>query len=109
MSANASESDWVTFESQTILFSDPTNSRRRLIPLRLDDTEPSDTLKQFAHIDWRQQSPDQYDALLSSCRPQAATQAPQPMQAAASMARSAVSLPIRWTLPSTALPVETEM
>src|SRR5215218_10807679 len=76
MSANATESEWVTFESQTILFSDPTNSRRRLIPLRLDDTEPSDTLKQYAHIDWRTQAPDQYAALLHACRPQAASQAP---------------------------------
>src|SRR6185436_10262483 len=33
MSANASESEWVTFETQTILFSDPTNSQRRFIPL----------------------------------------------------------------------------
>ena len=40
---------------------------------------------------------------------QAATQAPQPMQAAASIARSAVSLPMRWVLPSTAFPVDTEM
>jgi GTPase SAR1 family protein/DNA-directed RNA polymerase subunit RPC12/RpoP len=32
MSANASESEWVTFESQTILFNDPTNQQRRFIP-----------------------------------------------------------------------------
>ncbi len=38
-----------------------------------------------------------------------ATQAPQPMQAAASMARSAFSLGTRMALPSGALPVATEM
>ena len=40
---------------------------------------------------------------------QAATQAPQPMQAAASMARSAFSLRIGIALPSGALPVVAEM
>ncbi len=39
---------------------------------------------------------------------QAATQAPQPMQAAASMARSALSFEIGMALPSGALPVRTE-
>ena len=39
---------------------------------------------------------------------QAATQAPQPMQAAASMARSAASLGTGIALPSGALPVRTE-
>src|ERR1051325_815796 len=68
MSANADASDWVTFESQTILFSDPTNQQRRFIPLRLDDTEPQLTLKQFAYVDWRDKSPSQYAALLASCR-----------------------------------------
>src|SRR5215212_11969055 len=47
MSANASESEWVMFESQTVLYSDPTNQQRRLIPLRLDDAEIKGTLKQF--------------------------------------------------------------
>jgi small GTP-binding protein len=73
MSANADASDWVTFESQTILFSDPTNQQRRFIPLRLDDTEPQLTLKQFAYVDWRQKSPDQYAALLAACRPTVAS------------------------------------
>jgi small GTP-binding protein len=72
MSANASESEWVTFESQTILFNDPTNQQRRFIPLRLDDTEPQGILKQFAYVDWRHKSPDQYANLLAACYPPAA-------------------------------------
>jgi WD40 repeat protein len=67
MSANASESEWVAFETQTILFSDPTNSQRRFIPLRLDDAEIKGALKQFAYIDWRQRSPEQYARLLTAC------------------------------------------
>lgn len=70
MSANASESEWVTFESQTILFSDPTNQQRRFIPLRLDDTEIKGTLKQFAYVNWQQRSAEQYTKLLTACRPQ---------------------------------------
>ncbi|HEX7317033.1 MAG TPA: TIR domain-containing protein [Pyrinomonadaceae bacterium] len=73
MSANVSDSEWAIFESQALFFNDPTNQQRRLIPLRLDDTEPQLTLKQFAYVDWRHKSPDQYAALLSSCRPPAAT------------------------------------
>jgi small GTP-binding protein len=69
MSANASESEWVTFESQTILFSDPTNQQRRLIPLRLDDAEIKGTLKQFAYVDWRQRSAEQYTRLRAACQP----------------------------------------
>src|SRR6185503_5362770 len=60
LSANASESEWVTFESQTILFNDPTNQKRRFIPLLLDNAEIKDTLKQFAYVDWRQKSDEQY-------------------------------------------------
>src|SRR5689334_5456261 len=69
MSANASESEWVTFESQTVLFNDPTNQQRRLIPLRLDNAELKETLKQFAYLDWRRKSKDQYEKLLTACRP----------------------------------------
>lgn len=69
LSANVSESEWVTFESQTILFSDPANPRRRLIPLRLDDTEIRGTLKQFAFFDWRPGSELSRQRLLMACHP----------------------------------------
>ncbi|MGI9107720.1 MAG: TIR domain-containing protein [Pyrinomonadaceae bacterium] len=69
MSANASESEWVTFESQTIFFSDPTNRQRRFIPVRLDGAEIKGTLKQFAYVDWRGKSAEQYERLLAACRP----------------------------------------
>lgn len=73
MSAHASESEWVTFESQTILFSDPTNQQRRFIPLRLDDAEIKGALKQFAYVDWRQRSDEQSARVLSACRPPTAS------------------------------------
>ena len=37
MSASAFASEWVTLERHTALFRDPTNAKRRFIPLRLDD------------------------------------------------------------------------
>src|SRR5438105_1958282 len=76
MSQNAFASEWVTLERHTALFRDPTNAERRFIPLRLDDAEITDTLKQFAYIDWRQKVPDQYARLLTTCRPASAETRP---------------------------------
>ena len=69
MSHNAFASEWVTLERHTALFRDPTNAERRFVPLRLDDAEITDTLKQFAYIDWRQKTQEQYTRLLVACRP----------------------------------------
>jgi WD40 repeat protein len=69
MSGNAFASDWVTLERHTALFRDPTNAQRRLVPLRLDDAEINNTLKQLAYVDWRKRSDDQYALLLTACRP----------------------------------------
>ena len=68
MSENAFASDWVTLERHTAMFRDPTNARRRFIPLRLDDAEIKDTLKQFSYVDWRQKSDEHYKKLLSACQ-----------------------------------------
>ncbi len=68
MSANAFASEWVTLERHTALFRDPTNARRRFVPLRLDDAEIRDTLRQFAYVDWRERSEEEYAKLLESCR-----------------------------------------
>ena len=65
MSTNAFASDWVTLERHTAIFRDPTNARRRFIPLRLDDVEIKDLLKQFAYVDWREKSKEEYAKLLT--------------------------------------------
>lgn len=67
MSRRAFASEWVSLERQTAMFRDPTNAKRRFIPLRLDDTEIRDTLRQFAYIDWRKPTPDQYERLRRAC------------------------------------------
>ena len=69
MSQNAFASEWVTLERHTTRFRDPTNAERRFIPLRLDDAEITDTLKQFAYINWRQKTQEEYARLLAACRP----------------------------------------
>lgn len=51
MSQHASASEWVTFEHHSVLFCDPTNQQRRFIPVRLDNAEIRDALKQFAVVD----------------------------------------------------------
>lgn len=84
MSQHASASEWVTFEHHSALFRDPTNQQRRLIPVRLDNTEGKNALRQFASIDWRHQTDEQYAQLLSSCSPLAIASlqqgAPQPVK-----------------------------
>ena len=67
MSADAFASDWMTLERHTALFRDPINAQRRFIPLRLDDAKIKDTLKQFAYVDWRQKSYQEYAKLLEVC------------------------------------------
>ncbi|HEX8197071.1 MAG TPA: TIR domain-containing protein [Pyrinomonadaceae bacterium] len=64
MSANAFGSDWVSLERGTAIFRDPQNKQRRFIPLRLDDSEIKETLKQFLYLDWRNKDKKQYDRLL---------------------------------------------
>src|SRR5215210_2084902 len=76
MSKNAFASEWVTLERHTAMFRDPTNQQRRFIPLRLDDAEIKDTLKQFAYVDWQQRSDEQYARLRAACRPSVAAAEP---------------------------------
>lgn len=53
-------------EHYTLLFCDPTNTQRRLIPLLITDCTPPDTIAQFAYIDWRTRSDEAYDEILDS-------------------------------------------
>ena len=68
MSKNAFASDWVTLERHTVLFRDPTNQKRRFIPLRLDNANIKDSLKQFAYIDWRERDIREYAKLVQACQ-----------------------------------------
>src|ERR1017187_2120096 len=67
MSKNAFMSEWVGLERHTALFRDPSNTQRRFIPLLLEDCEVKDILRQFAYVDWRNRSEQQYARLLDAC------------------------------------------
>jgi hypothetical protein len=68
MLADAFAEEWVKLERQTALFRDPASDPRRFIPVRLDEAEIKDSLKQFAYIDWRNKSTQQYEILFAACR-----------------------------------------
>lgn len=72
MSEHAFSSEWIGLERHTAIFRDPTNQDRRFIPLRLDDAEINDVLKQYAYVEWRESPTEEYNHLLSVCRPQQA-------------------------------------
>jgi hypothetical protein len=68
MSKNAFGSDWATLESQTFRFRDPLNKMRHFLPLRLDDSSPPGTLKQFLYVDWPGKDREEsYQRLLIAC------------------------------------------
>ncbi|HMV84894.1 MAG TPA: TIR domain-containing protein [Blastocatellia bacterium] len=68
MSANVSASEWVMFERQAVIFRDPANQKRRFIPLRLDNGEIPEALKQYASIDWTERSENKHQQLIDICR-----------------------------------------
>lgn len=68
MSKSAFGSSWGALEKQTRLFRDPANPGRQFIPLRIDESGIPRTMSNFAYIDWRHPSEDEYERLLASCR-----------------------------------------
>ncbi len=69
MSKHGFESEWAAVESGAFRFRDPANKDRRFIPLRLDDADIPDMLRQFAYVDWSERSDDEYTRLKVACRP----------------------------------------
>ena len=68
LSARSKESDWVAHEIASVTATDPLNKSGRLLPVRLDDTEPAPDLRQLQSIDWFRDGHDAYAALLDACR-----------------------------------------
>lgn len=69
MSEGAQKSDWVAHERHSAIFRDPTNKKRRFIPLRLDDSPIPDSIRPYAYIDWRTPNlrESQYQSLKDAC------------------------------------------
>ncbi|MET0623922.1 MAG: TIR domain-containing protein [Pyrinomonadaceae bacterium] len=97
MSANAFGSDWAQLESQTLRFRDPLNQQRRFIPLRLDATEPKDSLAQLLSINWLPAYREQaYAKLLEACRPLENPQEAEPQDVQAPVVERALKIKNMW-------------
>jgi phosphotransferase system HPr-like phosphotransfer protein/mannitol/fructose-specific phosphotransferase system IIA component (Ntr-type) len=63
LSPAALGSEWVTMERNTVLFRDPSNARRRFIPLLLADCTLPDTLRRYRYVDYRHESGAAFEEL----------------------------------------------
>ncbi len=61
-------SDWAGLEHHSLLFRDPANEERRLIPVLIGDCDRPAIIAQFAYVDWREPSDEAYDRLVRACR-----------------------------------------
>jgi len=61
-------SEWGILEHQTLLFRDPTNKKRRIIPFLIEDCTMPAFIEQFAYIDGRLPSESAYKRLLAYCQ-----------------------------------------
>ena len=62
-------SGWVALERSTVLFRDPSNTRRSFIPLLLSDCDLPDALRRYKYVDWREETDAAFRILLDACRP----------------------------------------
>lgn len=61
---------WPKFELMTAPFRDPSNDRRRFIPLLIrGDGDVHESIRRYKQIDWRAESDENYRILLEACRP----------------------------------------
>lgn len=64
------ESDWAMIEQFAIIYRDPINIHRRLIPLLIDDCTRPDIIAHLDYIDWRKcsgEDGEKYDKIFDSC------------------------------------------
>lgn len=69
LSPAALASDWVSLERSTVLFRDPANAGRRLIPLLLADCKLPDTLRRYKYLDYREEAEEAFSGLLATFQP----------------------------------------
>lgn len=74
MSPDYFESEWGKLEHHSMLFRDPSNAKRRCLPLLIKECERPEAIAHFAHIDWIDSNEGVYQQLLRVCR--RATQEP---------------------------------
>ena len=64
MSPDYFESEWGNLEHHSMLFRDPTNAKRRFLPLLIRECNIPDIIGQFSEIDWRTSGDAIYAKLL---------------------------------------------
>lgn len=68
LSPAALQSDWTTLERSAAMFRDPSNARRRFIPLLLADCQIPDTIRPYKYVDYRGETSAAFSELLAACR-----------------------------------------
>lgn len=59
---------WPRFERMTVPFRDPSNDKRRFIPLLMrEGGDVHETIRRYRQIDWRTESDESYQILLEAC------------------------------------------
>jgi|GEM_PF-3318871 len=66
LSANTRDSEWVDTELSLVLSGDPANKEKRLIPLKLDDTELPLPLQRFQALHWQGAGKEEFQLLLDA-------------------------------------------
>ncbi|MBS4098683.1 MAG: TIR domain-containing protein [Sulfuricella sp.] len=68
ISPAALASHWVALERGTAIHRDPANLGRRFVPLLLDACELPDSLAKYQSVDYRDERPAAWDAVVNACR-----------------------------------------
>ncbi|MGA3284854.1 MAG: toll/interleukin-1 receptor domain-containing protein [Verrucomicrobiota bacterium] len=66
MSPKAFQSKWVDLERGTVLFRDPSNVKRRFIPLMLAKCKIPDALRHYRYVDYRKETNEAFQELFQS-------------------------------------------
>jgi len=69
LSPAALGSDWVGLERSTVLFRDPANAGRRMIPLLLADCKLPDALRRYKYVDYREEAEKAFSELFGTLQP----------------------------------------
>ncbi|NTV51179.1 MAG: TIR domain-containing protein [Geobacteraceae bacterium] len=70
ISPTALASGWVALERSTVVHRDPSNAKRRFIPILLAECELPDTLAKYKYLDFRDESEVSFTELLAFCGPE---------------------------------------
>jgi hypothetical protein len=59
--------EWIDLERGIALFRDPTNRQRRFVPVKLEECNLPDTIRQYRYIDWTIDDAEALTELIEAC------------------------------------------